>query len=247
MDLNILLFLVFPYVALAIAIVVSFYRSIYRPFTISSMSSQLLERKKLYWGNISFHYGIILILLAHLAALVFPKGILLWNAVPLRLYLLEITGLALGVWATVGLFILFWRRLSEKRIQAVTSTMDWIVLLLLLVSVVTGITIATVYRFGSYWFTGIFTPYLWGILTLQPNPQPIAPLPWVIKLHVLNFFVLLVVFPFSRLIHIITYTVGYLVRPWQIVVRIRTKNKLQNLPTKVAKSSNVVYLYPDEL
>ena len=57
------------------------YRSIYRPFTVSSLSSQLLERKKLYWGSISFHYGIVLVLLGHLVALLLPQGLRLWNAV----------------------------------------------------------------------------------------------------------------------------------------------------------------------
>ena len=57
-----------------------------------------------------------------------------------------------------------------------------------------------------------------------------APLPWVIKLHVINFFVLLAVFPFSRLVHIITYPLGYLIRPWQIVIwnrRPRGRARLQ--------------------
>jgi nitrate reductase gamma subunit len=99
--------------------------------------------------------------------------------------------------------------------------MDWIVLLLLLVSVVTGIWTATGYRFGSTWFTAVFTPYLWSILTLQPRPELVAPLPPVIQLHVFNFFLLLAIFPFSRLVHIITYPLGYIFRPWQIVVRAR--------------------------
>jgi nitrate reductase gamma subunit len=60
-----------------------------------------------------------------------------------------------------------------------------------------------------------------SIFTLQPLPAMLAPLPFVIKLHVLNFFILLAVFPFSRLVHIITYPLSYLFRPWQIVVRIR--------------------------
>ena len=96
--------------------------------------------------------------------------------------------------------------------------MDLVVLALLLVSAITGVLIATVYRFGSSWFTAIFTPYLWSVLTFQPQVSLVAPLPWVIKLHVINFFVLLAVFPFSRLVHIITYPVGYLIRPWQIVI-----------------------------
>jgi nitrate reductase gamma subunit len=221
MDWNSLLFLIFPYVSIILAVTVTFYRAVYRPFSISSLSSQLLERRKLYWGSISFHWGIVIILAMHLLAILFPSGILLWNSVPLRLYLLEFTGLALGVWALAGLLILVFRRLSERRVQAVTSTMDYVVLALLLVSVISGVATATLYRFGSYWFTAIFAPYLRSIFTLQPLPAMLAPLPWIIKLHALNFFILLAVFPFSRLVHIITYPLGYLFRPWQIVVRMR--------------------------
>lgn len=221
MDWNLILFLIFPYVSIILAVTVTFYRAVYRPFSISSLSSQLLERRKLYWGSISFHWGIVIILAGHLLALLFPKGIVLWNAVPLRLYMLEFTGLVLGMWTLAGLLILVYRRLSERRVQAVTSTMDYIVLALLLVSVISGVATASLYRFGSYWFTGVFTPYLWSIFTLQPLPGLLGPLPWVIKLHALNFFILLAVFPFSRLVHIITYPLGYLIRPWQIVVRIR--------------------------
>ena len=226
MDWNSLLFLIFPYLAVIIAVVVTVYRLVYRPFTISSLSSQLLERKKLFWGSISFHWGIIIILLAHLAALVFPRTLVLWNSVPVRLFLLELTGLALGIWTLAGLVILVWRRISEPRIRAVSTAMDAVVLTLLLVSVISGVLIATVYRFGSFWFTAVFTPYLRSLILLQPQPAIIAPLPWVIKLHVLNFFVLLLVFPFSRLVHIITYPFGYLIRPWQIVVRSRQAQPL---------------------
>ncbi len=211
-------FVIFPYISLAMAIAVTIYRGIYRPFTVSSMSSQLLERKKLYWGSISFHYGVVLVLLGHLLALVLPRSLLLWNAIPIRLYLLELTGLALGIWALAGLCILLWRRVSEKRVRAITTPMDLVVLVLLLVSLITGVLIATLYRFGTFWFTVIFSPYLVSLFTFQPQLALVAPLPWVIKLHVVNFFVLLAVLPFSRLIHIITYPLGYLVRPWQIVI-----------------------------
>ncbi|MCC6146731.1 MAG: respiratory nitrate reductase subunit gamma [Anaerolineaceae bacterium] len=214
-------FAILPYIALTLAIAVTIYRSIYRPFTVSSLSSQLLERKKLYWGSISFHYGIILVLLGHLLALLLPRGLLLWNAVPIRLYLLELTGLALGIWALAGLSILLWRRLSEKRVRAVTTPMDLVVLIIVIISALTGVLIATLYRFGTSWFTVIFTPYILSLFVFQPKVNLVAPLPWLIKLHVINFFIMLAVFPFSRLIHIITYPLGYLVRPWQIVIKNR--------------------------
>ena len=218
MDWNTLLFLIFPYLALITAVVVTVYRSIFRPFTVSSLSSQLLERKKLYWGSLSFHWGIVLILLGHLAAMFFPNSLAAWNARPLRLYLLELTGLALALWALGGLLILIWRRVSERRVRVVTSPMDALVLLLLFVSIFTGIWTAVGYRFGSAWFTAVFTPYLWSLLTFQPQIALVAPLPFAIKLHAFNFFLLVMVFPFSRLVHIFTVPLGYLFRPWQIVI-----------------------------
>ncbi len=218
MNWNLLLFVVFPYISVVIAIVGTVYRTLYRPFSISSLSSQLLERKKLYWGSISMHYGIIFVLLGHLLALLIPRGLLLWNAVPIRLYLLEFTTLAMGLWALFGLLVLCWRRLSEKRVRVVTTPMDALVLALLLLSAITGVITATVYRFGSTWFTAVFTPYIGSLLTFRPNPQIIAPLPWVIQLHAFNFFVLLAVFPFTRLVHIISFPLGYVLRPWQIVI-----------------------------
>jgi len=221
MDWNTLLFVILPYVALAIAVVVTIYRSLYRPFSISALSSQLLERRQLFWGSISFHWGITIILVGHLLAILIPQSILLWNAHPLRLYLLEISGIALGVWATAGLLILIWRRVTVGRVRAISTPMDYVVLALLLVSLVTGLITATAYRWGSYWFTAIFTPYIWSVLTFRPDASAIAPLPLVIKLHVFNFYLLAVAFAFSRLVHIITWPVGYLLRPWQIVIALR--------------------------
>lgn len=227
MDWNTIFFVAWPYISLTIFVVVTVYRSIIRPFSVSSLSSQLLENKQLYWGSISFHYGIVLVLLGHLLALLIPRSVVLWNAVPLRLYLLEITGLALGLWSLAGLLILVFRRVTVRRVQVVTTPMDVVVLAALLVSVVSGVLIATLYRFGSYWFTGVFSPYLLSLVTFTPRVDLVAPLPWLIKLHVINNFVLAAIFPFSRLVHIFTYPIGYLIRPWQIVLwnrKIRTQN-----------------------
>ena len=123
--------------------------------------------------------------------------------------------------AMVGLVILLWRRLSAKRLRVISTPMDFVVLILLLVSVISGVLVATLYRFGTFWFTAIFSPYLVSVLTFQPQASLVAPLPWLIKLHVTNFFILLAIFPFSRLVHILTYPLGYLIRPWQIVINNR--------------------------
>lgn len=199
--------------------VVSIIRWRRHPFSVSSLSSQLLEGRKLFWGSVPFHWGITLILLGHLAALIVPSAFVVWNGAPLRLYLLEATGLALAIWALFGLSVLIHRRLSSARVWAVTTPMDLVVLGVILVQVVAGIWIAVGYRWGSFWGTSVFVPYIWSLLTFRPRPELIGSLPFVLKLHTVNFFVFLAVFPFSRLVHIVTVPLGYLTRPWQKVVR----------------------------
>jgi len=220
---NLLLFDVLPYVALALAVAGTIWRWRTRPFTVSSLSSQLLERRKLFWGSVAFHWGITILLLAHLAVLILPRGLARWNQAPARLHALEITGVALGVWALVGLSILIFRRLSDPKVRAVTSRMDLIVLAVLAVQMVTGLWIAVGYRFGSLWAPAVFVPYVRSLLSLQPRSELVASLPLIPRLHLLAFFVLLAALPFSRLVHILSLPFGYLGRPWQIVLRMRSR------------------------
>ncbi len=218
MNGNTLWFVIFPYAAVVLCVGVTLLRAVQRPSTLTSRTSQLLEHRKLLWGSVPFHWGLLLVLGFHLAALLVPRGIEVWNSVPLRLFLLEATGLALALWALGGLGILLWRRTCDPRIRVVTTPMDQVVLWFLAVSIVTGILTAVLYRYGSFWFPSVFTPYLWSLLSLRPRPELVADLPWVVKLHVLAFFALLAVFPFSRLVHLLPLPLGYLSRPWQVVV-----------------------------
>lgn len=221
MSFHELAFVAVPYAAVLLAVVGTAYRFRYRKFTVSSLSSQLLERSKLYWGSIPFHWGILIILLGHLLALIIPASFTAWNSVPVRLYALEITGFALGLWALVGLIVLLIRRMGDKRIRAVTTPMDLVVLGLLGAQVVTGLIVAGGYRFGSFWGPEVFTPYLRSLFVLDPRPELLADLALVIRLHAFLFFVFLAVFPFTRLVHIVTVPLQYIFRPWQRRIFVR--------------------------
>lgn len=221
MTTNDLLFGAVPYAVVLLAIAVTIARWRLHPFSVSSLSSQLLESRKLYWGSVPFHWGISLILVGHLLALLVPSGFQLWNGSPLRLALLEITGLGLALWAAFGITVLIIRRLGTRRIEAVTTPMDLVVLAIIAVQILTGIWIAVGYRFGSSWGTSTMVPYIRSLIVFQPDTSYMEPMPHVVKLHVLAFFTFVAVFPFTRLVHIITLPLGYLWRPWQRVVRNR--------------------------
>ncbi len=212
------LFAILPYVALAIAVVGLVWRYRTNQFSYSTVSSQFLENRQLFWGSVPWHYGIILILLGHLLGILFPSSVMAFNGVPVRLYILEGTGLALGLLVLVGLVLLLLRRGTNPRVRAVTSRMDLILLLLLLLSVVTGIGTAIFYRWGSGWYVQTATPYLRSLVTFSLKVEYMAPLPLLVKIHAVNAFVILAVFPFTRLVHVLSVPLAYLWRPYQIVI-----------------------------
>ena len=212
-----LFYVVLPYMAVAILIVVSIYRYVTNKFSYSSLSSQFLEGDELFYGSVPWHIGIMGALTGHLIGFCIPKQVLWFNSVPIRLYILEITGLVFGLLALVGVVSLIWRRFTNDKIRVVTSKMDVAVLALLFIQVLLGVYTALFYRWGSSWYAATAVPYLYSLFSFQPDLNLISPLPLVIKLHIINAFLILLVFPFSRLVHMVSVPISYLWRPYQVV------------------------------
>ncbi len=216
--LDTLLFVVFPYAALLLAVLGGVYRYLDDRYSYSSYSSQFLESGQLFWASAPWHYGIVLILGAHILAALFPG---FWGALvgeTGRLYALEVTGLALGFTVVVGIAMLIVRRVVNPRVKVVTSTMDWLVLAFLLLQVASGVFIALIYRWGSLWYLHTAVPWLWSLALFKPQVKYIAALPTLAKFHIFNAFLLVALFPFSRLVHLLSVPFSYLWRPWQVVV-----------------------------
>ncbi|HET8700104.1 MAG TPA: respiratory nitrate reductase subunit gamma [Nitrococcus sp.] len=208
----------FPYVAVILAILVGIYRYNTDRFSYSSFSSQLLENQKLFWGSALWHYSIVLILLAHLIAFVIPP---LWGAifsVPTLKYLLEVIGLVLSLSGFLAMGWLMMRRFSTRRIYVVTTRMDWVLVSLLLLQMLMGFIVALTYRWGGEWFVSSTQPWLWSLLTLSPNTEYVSALPGLIQFHFFLGFLIILLFPFSRLVHLVAFPIHYLWRPYQRVI-----------------------------
>ena len=61
--LNNFLFIAFPYMAILVVIIGAVYRYRQKGFQVSSLSSEFLEGKKLFWGSVPFHFGVIVLFL----------------------------------------------------------------------------------------------------------------------------------------------------------------------------------------
>jgi nitrate reductase gamma subunit len=213
------LFIALPYVALVLAIGVGIYRYVTNSYTYSSLSSQILENRKLFWGSVPWHYGITLILLVHLFAALLP-GVAAWLlGGETRRFVLELTGMALGLYTLFGLVVLIVRRLVPKSLaQATTSYMDGVLLFVLFVQVASGVGIAIFNRWGGLWYLQTAVPWFWSLATLHPDMSTAASLPALVKVHFVTGFLIVLLFPFSRLVHLIMFPIYYLWRPHQVVI-----------------------------
>ncbi len=212
------LFAILPYISMVLFFVVTIQRYRQRKFTYSSLSSQFLENRHHFFGSVPFHYGILVVLAVHVLAFTAPDLVLGWNARPLRLWVGELTVLAFAVLTLVGLANLVIRRITHRLAKRVTTLGDWGVYLLLGVQVASGIGVAVFHGWGSSWFATSATPWLWSLMKLQPDISFVAPLPWLVKLHIVNAFLLIAYFPFTRLVHVLVLPNPYLWRKEQVVV-----------------------------
>ena len=216
-PLDTLLFVALPYVALVMFFVGTILRYRISPFTYSSLSSQFLDNQGHFASQVPFHYGILVVLAGHVFAFLFPSQLLGWNSAPARLVALEITGLAFGILTFVGIVNVVVRRWRSVRLQRVTTVMDWVVYALLLLQVGTGLHIAVSNTWGSSWFAALLTPYLRSIAVFAPDPTWVTALPLTVKIHIVGLWALLIVFPFTRLVHVLVVPNPYLWRKPQVV------------------------------
>ncbi|MGE5375371.1 MAG: respiratory nitrate reductase subunit gamma [Bacteroidota bacterium] len=83
--------------------------------------------------------------------------------------------------------------------------------------------IAFIYRWGAAWFIHTVTPWVASLVTFQPAPEYVSALPLIPKLHFLNATLLILLFPFTRLVHMVTFPISYLWRSFQLVIWTRRK------------------------
>ena len=217
------LFGILPYIVIVIAVGGLIWRYLTNQFSYSSISSQFLEYRQLFWGSVPWHYGIIAVVIGHLIGIFLPSSVIAFNQVPLRLYILEGAAFALGLLALAGLIFLLLRRTTNPRIRVVTSGMDLVLLLLVLFQVITGDVIAIFYRWGTAWFVYTAAPYFLSLAKFSPEVGYMASLPLLVKVHAVNTAVLLAIAPFTRMVHMMTIPVAYLWRPYQVVMWYRRK------------------------
>lgn len=221
------LFGIYPYIAITVMVLGSIARYETVPFTWKSSSSQLLRRKQLVWGSILFHIGVLIILFGHIGGLLTPIAI--FDALGIshgaKQVLAIIVGGIAGILALVGGGMLLHRRLFDPRIRANSSFFDnWILILLLAQLVLGMLTILVSLQHLDGFEMTKFMSWAQGILTFDANAAAyIVGTNIIFKLHLFLGLTIFLLFPFTRLVHMLSAPVRYLWRPGFQIVRSRRR------------------------
>ena len=218
--LDVLLWVVLPYVAAASFIGGHIIRFHYDQYGWTSRSSQSYESRLLRWGSPLFHFGILAVFAGHVVGLLIPRQWLDFVGVSERLYHLGATwiGALAAAVTVVGMVILLSRRGAIRRVARVTTRMDVVMYVLLAGSIITG-TIAVVQFqvFGAgYDYRGSVSPWTRSLLLFQPDVSFMTGVPFMFQLHVALSSVLFLVWPYTRLVHVLSVPFGYLFRPYVV-------------------------------
>jgi nitrate reductase gamma subunit len=221
---------IYPYIALSVLAVGSIARYERDPYTWKSSSSQLLRRKQLIWGSILFHVGVLAIFGGHLVGLLTPLA--LWDALGVSHGLKQMIAIGLGgvagIMMLIGGLMLVHRRLFDARVRASSSFADTSILLLLVAQVILGLStiLVSLGHLDGHEMTK-FMAWAQGIFTFDSNAASyIEGTHILFRLHIFLGLTIFLVFPFTRLVHMLSAPIRYLWRPGYQIVRTR-KEKSQ--------------------
>ncbi len=224
---NQFLFGIFPYIALTILAVGSIARYERDPFTWKTKSSQLLRRRQLMVGSVLFHVGVLVIFFGHLFGLLVPVEIYeaLGVTPQAKALMAGIGGGIAGVIALIGGLMLAHRRLMDPRVRATSSFWDTAILLLLILQLILGlISVPVSLSKLAEGEVVLFMNWAFGIFTFDPKAASyIEHVNIIFKLHIVLGLIIFILFPFTRLVHMLSAPVRYLWRPYQVVRTRRRK------------------------
>lgn len=224
--LNQFVWVIYPYLCLAIFVIGHIARYKYDQFSWTAKSSEMIEKKQLKWGSLLFHLGIIPVFFGHVVGLLIPANWLEAIGVNNHIYHIGAVyiGSVFGIITLIGMLLLTLRRLSIKNVRRLSSFSDIFVNLVLLIILIMGCYSTLVTNAIQPEFDYRQTIAIWfrHLFMFSPNADLMLNVPWSFKLHILLGFTVFACLPFTRLVHVWSVPLSYMNRRY-IVYR---KNKI---------------------
>jgi nitrate reductase gamma subunit len=184
---------------------------------------ELPRARELFVGAGWCRLSLLLLSVGHLAGLLFPREIILWNSMPARLYLLEGFAFVVGVGTLAGWARLMWRHLGKSGGSVPNQLADAVFLSLSFAAVLSGLLTAVLHRWGSSWGASILTPYAWSLLSGNSMAALAAGLPFMVRIHVFSSLAAMALIPFTRMALILIVPIhtglGLFLRAFSVLAR----------------------------
>lgn len=222
------LFGIYPYIALSVFVIGSWIRYDREQYTWKSDSTQMLSGAGMRLGSNLFHVGIIAVLGGHAVGLLTPHSWFLALGVSDmdHQYVAIVMGSIFGLMCLLGGSILWVRRMTNSRVRAAGRKMDIFILTWLMITLLLGLsTIPVSLGHASHENPDVMIAlayWVQSVVTFQADPTLLANVDGIFKIHLFFGMSVVLIFPFTRLVHVLTVPIGYLGRSYQIV---RTKRR----------------------
>ncbi len=216
---KILLWIIFPYVAIAVFVVGHWWRYRRDQFAWTSRSTQLLDRRILGWASPMFHYGALAAVGGHVIGLCIPHS---WtDAVGIHehtyRWIAAIAGGVAGAVALVGFLGLVYRRATSDRVRRSTTRIDIFTYGLLTVLIGLGCWMTFAHNLATnapYNYRDSIGVWWRSLFDLQPNVHAVLHAPTIYQLHAIIAWLFWGAFPFTRLVHAWSIPLQYIGRPY---------------------------------
>jgi len=210
----------YPYLAGTVFLVGSLLRYDHGQYTWKTGSSQMLSSKNMRLASNLFHIGIIVIFFGHLFGMLTPH----WVYAPFlhagtKQLIAIIVGGAAGIACLVGGAILLYRRLFNPRVRQSSSHMDTLILALIVSQAALGL-VTVVFSLGHLDGAMMLTLSSWAqsiIFFSGGAADYMTEVSWIYKVHIFVGMTIILLFPFSRLVHVWSVPLGYITRRYQVV------------------------------
>jgi respiratory nitrate reductase gamma subunit len=214
-----LLWIILPYVAIAVFVVGHWWRYRTDQFAWTSRSTQLLDRRILGWASPMFHYGALAAVGGHLLGLCVPPSLTASIGITEGFYrwFAGIAGGIAGLVTLVGFLGLVYRRAISDRVRRSTTRIDIFTYGLLTVLIVLGCWMTfshTLITSHPHNYRDTIAAWWRSLFYLHPNVSAATSAPLVYQLHAIIAWLFWAAFPFTRLVHAWSIPLQYIGRPY---------------------------------
>ncbi|EGS0167943.1 nitrate reductase molybdenum cofactor assembly chaperone [Salmonella enterica] len=218
--LNVFFYDIYPYICATVFFLGSWLRYDYGQYTWRASSSQMLDKRGMViWSNL-FHIGILGIFFGHLFGMLTPHWMYAWFLpIAVKQQMAMILGGVCGVLTLIGGAGLLWRRLTNQRVRATSTTPDIIIMSILLIQCLLGLStipFSAQYPDGSEMMK--LVGWAQSIVTFRGgSSEMLSGVAFVFRVHLVLGMTIFLLFPFTRLVHVWSAPFEYFTRRYQIV------------------------------